>query len=482
MGSFDMAQLSTDYLVVGTGASAMAFVDTLVAHTDAEVVLVDRRHAPGGHWVDAYPFVRLHQPSAYYGVPSLPLGEDRIDTEGVNAGFYERATAAELQHYYEQALGQLVATGRVRFLGSTKYLGTEAGAHVVESRLTGGRQEIAVRRRLVDATYIQSDIPATHVPPFAVADDATLVTPNALVDLGGTPAGFTLVGGGKTAMDVAFWLLEQGVDPDRIRWIRPRDSWYLDRTFTQPLEQAGNLIEYQSRFVEACAHAPSGPDFARRLEEHGMMCRIDDTIDPEINRGATVARVELEAVRDIERVVRLGWVDAIGETAIELAGGSVPTTPDEVHVDCTAQGLATAPMIPIYDGDRVTVQFTTLGVAPWSAAILGFVEALDIDDDERNRLCRPVPRTGLIIDQLWVNALGFQAEAPRREHPEVSAWGQTCRLNPGRSMAEQFGNPDLQPAFERLMVNLEPAMSNLADHSSRVSSPPPTSTTTGGRH
>ena len=42
----------------------MAFADTIVANTDAEVVLVDRRHRPGGHWLDAYPFVRLHQPGA----------------------------------------------------------------------------------------------------------------------------------------------------------------------------------------------------------------------------------------------------------------------------------------------------------------------------------------------------------------------------------------------------------------------------------
>ena len=55
--------LETDYLVVGTGAAGMAFTDALLSHSDATVTLVDRRHAPGGHWIDAYPFVRLHQPA-----------------------------------------------------------------------------------------------------------------------------------------------------------------------------------------------------------------------------------------------------------------------------------------------------------------------------------------------------------------------------------------------------------------------------------
>ena len=92
--------VSTDYLVVGAGASGLAFADALVAEADVEVTVIDRRQAPGGHWLDAYPFVRLHTPSAYYGVNSLPLGEDRIDQVGENAGFYERATGGEVCEYF----------------------------------------------------------------------------------------------------------------------------------------------------------------------------------------------------------------------------------------------------------------------------------------------------------------------------------------------------------------------------------------------
>ena len=73
-----MREIDTDYLVVGAGASGMAFTDALLSNSDARVVVVDRRHRPGGHWLDAYPFVSLHQPSALYGVPSRRLGDDRI--------------------------------------------------------------------------------------------------------------------------------------------------------------------------------------------------------------------------------------------------------------------------------------------------------------------------------------------------------------------------------------------------------------------
>jgi hypothetical protein len=57
--------IETDYLVVGCGTGGMAFTDTLIAHSQARVVMVDRRERPGGHWNDAYPFVRLHQPSIF---------------------------------------------------------------------------------------------------------------------------------------------------------------------------------------------------------------------------------------------------------------------------------------------------------------------------------------------------------------------------------------------------------------------------------
>jgi cation diffusion facilitator CzcD-associated flavoprotein CzcO len=42
--------LETDYLVIGAGAAGMAFTDALIADSDADVVMVDRRHRPGGHW------------------------------------------------------------------------------------------------------------------------------------------------------------------------------------------------------------------------------------------------------------------------------------------------------------------------------------------------------------------------------------------------------------------------------------------------
>src|SRR5882724_11668269 len=89
--------IETDYLVIGAGAAGMSFVDALIEQNhDCDVVMVDRRHAPGGHWNDAYPFVQLHQAAACYGVNSRSLGSDRLDDHGLNSGLYERADRVQI--------------------------------------------------------------------------------------------------------------------------------------------------------------------------------------------------------------------------------------------------------------------------------------------------------------------------------------------------------------------------------------------------
>jgi cation diffusion facilitator CzcD-associated flavoprotein CzcO len=112
-----MAELQTDYLIAGAGAVGLAFTDTLLAESDADIVIVDRHGLPGGHWSDDYPFVALHQPSEFYGVAHVPLGSGRIDSGGLNDGFLELASGAEVSAYFQHVMrDRLLASGRVRYL------------------------------------------------------------------------------------------------------------------------------------------------------------------------------------------------------------------------------------------------------------------------------------------------------------------------------------------------------------------------------
>ena len=221
----DRSTLETDYLVVGAGALGMAFADALIESSDAEVVMVDRRYRPGGHWLDSYPFVQLHQPSRFYGVNSTPLGQDRQVPEGKEE-FYERSSGAEICGYFDEVMRhRLLSSGQVRFFPMCDYLGD----HSFRSQVSGEVRDVVVRRRLVDATYMASRVPSCEPPPFEVGDGVRCVPVGELTRITNPPAGFFIIGGGKTAADAICWLLDQGTDPDRITWVRPCDAWYLNR-------------------------------------------------------------------------------------------------------------------------------------------------------------------------------------------------------------------------------------------------------------
>src|SRR3954462_3692440 len=100
----------------------MAFTDALIQHGDARFALVDRRHGVGGHWLAAYPFVRLHQSSSFYRVASTGLGGGRVQTTGPEAGLHERAGQPAVLAYYDQVLAdRMLGSGRVSFLPGCDY-------------------------------------------------------------------------------------------------------------------------------------------------------------------------------------------------------------------------------------------------------------------------------------------------------------------------------------------------------------------------
>jgi hypothetical protein len=456
-----MTTIDTDYLIVGAGAAGLAFADALIAESDADAVIVDRRDRPGGHWNDAYPFVRLHQPSAYYGVNSLPLGGDSIDEAGPNAGWYGRATGAEICDYFQRVLEQLLASGRVRFFGECDYAGDWSSEHRLVSRPTGESSTVRARRRVVDATYLSPAVPSTHTPSFAVDPNVRLIPINDLVALSEPGSGYTVIGAGKTAMDACGWLLDRGVEPEAIRWIRPRDTWLLDRAFQQPLELVGSLMEGLSLQVQAAACAENVTDLFHRLEACGQLVRLEEAVEPTMYRGATISQTELEGLRLIENVVRQGRVTHIGETRIALEGGSIPTDEEQIYVDCTADGARRVPGRAIFEPNRITLQAVRTGLLPFSAALIAFVESAREDDAEKNRLCPPNPYPNAAVDWIATNAISHRVQMTWFEEPDLLAWMERSRLDVARGINAHLAEPQTQAALARFLANLEPAVEKL---------------------
>jgi hypothetical protein len=450
--------IDVDYLIVGAGAMGMAFADVLLTESDATLAIVDRYGKPGGHWTRAYPHVRLHQPSAFYGVNSRELGSGRKDTRGGNAGLYELASGAEVVTYFDQVMQQqFLPSGRVRYFPLSEY--AEGG---VVSIASGERQQVRAKT-IVDATYSQVMVPSMRPPPYDVADGVHCVPPNALTQLDRAPDGYVVVGAGKTGIDAVLWLLDVGVDADRITWVMPRDSWLIDRATIQPgLDFFESTVGGFALQLEASALATSVDDLFERLESTGQLLRIDRNVRPTMYRCATVSLAELEQLRTIKNIVRMGRVRSIAPTEITLTHGSIATTPGTLHIDCSADGLARRPAVPVFAHGAITLQNVRRCQPTFSMAFVGHVEAAYGDVAEKNELCRPIPYPDTDLDWLPMMLTDALNQARWTSDPKLAAWMRESRLDAYTAFQFEGGPTEEQVAILRRIGKYRPlAIENL---------------------
>lgn len=437
--------LEADYLVIGAGAMGMAFTDALIDNAKVRVIIVDRRHGVGGHWLDAYPFVRLHQASAFYGVASTPLGQGRIQHDGPEAGLHHRATASEVCSYYETVLGErMLASGRVSCYPNCEYVGN--GEFI--SRISGKRYTVRVKRRVVDGRYLSPTIPATTPAPFEIEAGVRVIPVNELVELRIAPSQYVIVGSGKTATDACIWLLDNGVDADAICWVRPREPWMQNRAVVQP--DPAIFLGMAADTMQAAAEAESADDLFLRLEAAGIMFRIDTSVTPTMAKTPTLAQWELDKLRTITNVVRGGHIQRVETGQLVFEGRSVPIAKDAVIVHCAAAGLQYPPLIPIWGRDTITLQPIRAGFPCFGAALAGYVEATRPNDEEKNRLCPPSPLPNSPTDWARMQVLGNRATSAFNSEPDIKAWANGVLLNPARVTPEMSARSDVAAVMERL--------------------------------
>ena len=321
----------------------MAFTDALIDHApDVRVALVDRRHGVGGHWLEAYPFVQLHQSSSFYGVASTLLGGGRVQERGPEAGLHERAGQPAILAYYADVLAdRLLGSGRVEFFAGSTYVDDRT----VVSRVSGQAFEVPDDCRVVDARYLAPDIPAEQPPRFAVEEGARVVPgqrPRA-------PRG--------------------GTEPVRRRGLR-QDRHRRLRVAAGPRRGPGrDLLGAPPRAVDAQPRAdPAGPG---RLPRHG---RLDAATRPRRPRPWTTcssaSRTPGSCCASTARSPRPWprrppWAPGsstcsgasrtssasatssrVTRGRIDLEQGSVAVADDALVVNCAADGLKNPPLVP----------------------------------------------------------------------------------------------------------------------------------------
>jgi len=449
--------VEADYLVVGAGAMGMAFTDALSDHADVRVALVDRRHSVSGHWLEAYPFVRLHQASAFYGVASNLLGGGQLQQRGPEEGLQERASQPEICTYYMRMLDRMLEGGRVEFFPNSEYVGDRTFV----SRISGERFEVPRSCRIVDARYLAPSIPAETRPPFGFAQDARVLPVNDLVRLEEAPSQYVIAGSGKTATDACIWLLAHGVDPDAICWVRPRDPWMINRAVVQP--NPAVFLGMAADTMQAAQDATSLDELFLRLEDAGIMLRIDRTVMPTMAKAPTLATWELEQLRTLENVVRRGHIETVDRGKLTFADGSVAVAEDAVVVHCAADGLKYPGLVPVWRREAITLQPIRAGFPCFGAALIGYVEATRKDDDEKNRLCPPSPYPNSMAEWARMNVLGTRAAMSFSVETDIKEWSNQVSLNPARIPPGHPGSAALDDARERLAAHTRPGLARLAE-------------------
>lgn len=460
--------LETDYLVIGSGAVGMAFADVLLSETDANIMIVDRYQKPGGHWNVAYPFVTLHQPSSFYGVSSKELSKGRKDEIGLNKGLGELASGAEVFAYFDEVMRhQFLPSGRVQYFPMCDYQGDRQFI----SKTCGQRYEVKVNKKIIDATFLKTSVPSTHTPNFSIADDVRFIPLNDLTKVTTPPEGYTVIGGGKTGIDACLWLLEHNVDPDKIRWIMPRDAWLLDRKNTQASEEFfADSVGANALQMEAIIAAKSIPDLFDRLEADGVLLRIDKSVRPKMFHGATISQLELTELRRIKNIVRLGRVLQIESDKIVFEQGTLPTSLNELHVDCSARAISNEEVKPIFEGDLITPQMVRSYQPVFSAAFIAHIEAAYGDDEEKNKLCGVVPLPNHDTDWIRMFSAFMMNQYNWSQDPELAKWLLNNRLDGFSKLMQSVSEDDeeKQAIIGRIRASAIPAVVKLQEFITQI--------------
>jgi hypothetical protein len=193
------------------------------------------------------------------------------------------------------------------------------------------------------------------------------------------------------------------------------------------------------------------------------MLRIDRDVLPTMAKAPTLGAWELELLRTIERVVRLGHVQHVTHREIVLDGGSVPLEPGALVVHCAASGLQYPPLVPLWEPDTIRLQTIRVGFPCFCAALAGYVEATRDDDRERNRLCPPNTLPDSPASWARMQVRGTVAARAYGAEPDIAAWANDCALNPARIEAAQRNDPAVRAAAARLADDAEHGLVRMAE-------------------
>ena len=215
--------------------------------------------------------------------------------------------------------------------------------------------------------------------------------------------------------------------------------------------------------LEAIAESDSIEQVYDRLEELQVVLRIDRSVQPTMLKGATASVGEVDQLRRIENVVRLGHVERIEPDAIVLEQGSISTSSGHLHIHCASAGLSDNRPKAIFADDTITLQPITRVSVSLSTGLLGFVEASPRSTAEKNRLCPPNPWFDTPFDFTRHLLTGMKTEIEWQSAPDLVSWVEASRLNLMKGLDQDPETATVADLQRRFLTALFPALAKLEE-------------------
>jgi hypothetical protein len=226
-----------------------------------------------------------------------------------------------------------------------------------------------------------------------------------------------------------------GVEASNISWVRPRETWLINRASTQPGSQfAGNSIGWQLEQMRIGATATSGDEIFLHLEKHGHMFRLDQSSLPSKFHYPTISQGEVDLLRQIKHIIKIGRVSLIEPGVLHGLDGDAEVPVDSLFIDCTATAAKRSAVSPIWKGERITPSILQVPLVSLSASIAGFIEATFDSNEEKNALAIPIQMTDTPGDYPQAMLGNVMNRMLWSKNPAIMSFLNSARLDPAQRM------------------------------------------------
>ncbi len=258
------------------------------------------------------------------------------------------------------------------------------------------------------------------------------IPPNDLPRTAPGHATFVVIGAGKTAMDSVLWLLQYGVHPEQISWVRPRDSWLFNRIKSQAgIDFFDHTIGGAVRMMETLAEVSDLETLAATMEAEGLWLRVDKTQTPTMMHMAVASESEVEALALVKNVIRMGHVRRIESGRLIFATGEEAIPHDALVIDCAASAARANidDHAPVFSAGRINLQMIRPTQPCFSAAVIAHLEATVQDEAIKQAATNVTPMIDTVAHWAERRRTTSLNEAAWNKIDGMPAWLLGCRLN-----------------------------------------------------